>query len=222
MGGSEAAKAVTGKGGALGLLVSAGLLILATGLLLAMPTEVTVRVGDDAARVHLIGRMGYPKSIFSLARRPDPDGRIPTPSAYSIGDDWHLLIWHKDKIERMTHFLYVSRGPGRYGEWEHVRKVDSFSVSRPSIAYYFLGLGIGAAVGTLMVKFPRIFYLLLNLYIALCMLRVIAVSCFAETFAADPMLRLVGVASGAVLGRRITYFLATRPSEGGAVPAASA
>lgn len=212
---SMAAKTVRRGVVDIGLPVSASFLIVATVLLLLFsPAEVTVRVGDEAARVHAIGRMGYPKSRFSLARKADPDGRFPEPSAYSIGGGWHLLIWHKDRIERMTHFRHESLEASGYGEWHEVRQVDSFTVSRRWIGYYFVGLGIATAVGALLGKFPRTFYLLLILYTVFCTIGFIAVSCLAETFAVDPLLRLVGVVSGAVFGWRVGILFAARRAHG--------
>ena len=92
--------------------ILAGILVAITlAIVFAIPTSVTLNVGDDGNRVHEVGRYGYGKSIFSLAPSNDEDGARLYPSAFSIGGGWHLLVMHNHRINSMTHFGYEQHVP---------------------------------------------------------------------------------------------------------------
>ena len=102
-----------------------------------IPASTTVHVGDDGSRVNEIGRYGYGKSIFSLRHNKDANGIPLQPSAFLIGPDgYHLLIWHNDKIDSMTHFRHEQPVPNTYGEWHDIKKsIRLLSIDLPQFPF---------------------------------------------------------------------------------------
>ena len=149
-----------------------GLVVIATiiGFFFLMPSSTTLRVGDNGERVHEIGRYGYGKSIFSLRAPRDVDGEPLRPSAFLIGPDgYHLLIWHNDKIDSMTHFRYEQPIPNTYGDWHDIKNVDSFTVARPSPTPFLTGIAILCSAGFLLHRYRRT---LIALYFLLSLIHI--------------------------------------------------
>ena len=172
-------------------------------ILFAIPANVTLNVGDDGTRVREVGMYGYGKSIFSLAPSRDDDGERLSPSAFSIGGGWHLLVMHNDRIHSMTHFRHEQPVPNTYGEWHEVNDVSSFSVARPSLLPFFLGLAVLAIVSYVLAGFRRTSRVLFVILTLLLGLFVVGSSLLAETFALLPCLFAVGWIIAALLGNRL-------------------
>lgn len=190
--------------------ILAGILVAITlAIVFAIPTSVTLNVGDNGNRVHEVGRYGYGKSIFSLAPSNDEDGARLYPSAFSIGGGWHLLVMHNHRINSMTHFRYEQPVPNTYGDWHEVNDVASFTVARPSLLPYFVGLLILAFVSYVLAGYLRTSRVLFGILTLLLVLFVVGSSALAETIALLPFLFAAGWINAALFGNRLRGYLNT-------------
>ncbi len=169
-------------------------------IIFLMPARVTIQVGDHSGKVRQIGQYGFGKSFFNLAGKRDSDGKELKPSAISIGGGWHLLIWHNDHVDSMTHFRHVQVNPNTYGEWHDVNAVQSFTISRPSLIPYFVGVAMTFSVSLLLGRYHAISFILFALLLTFVALMVFVLSTLAETFALLHFLFGVGWISAAMIG----------------------
>lgn len=190
--------------------ILAGVMVAITlAIVLAIPASVTLNIGDNGTRVHEVGRYGYGKSIFSLAPSKDENGARLRPSAFSIGGGWHLLVMHDHRINSMTHFRYEQPVPNTYGEWHEVNDVASFTVARPSLLPYFIGLVMLAFLSYILARFHRTSRVLFVILTLLLVLFVLGSSALAETFALLPCLFAAGWIVAALFGNRMRGYINT-------------
>ncbi|MEQ1904530.1 MAG: hypothetical protein ABL888_10120 [Pirellulaceae bacterium] len=186
-------------------IISGSIVIAAAVSIFAiLPRTVTINVGDAGSRVDEIGRYGYGKSIFSLAPKRDADGNRLEPSAFLIGPDgYHLLIWHNDKINSMTHFRHEQTVPNTYGEWHDIKSVNSFTLDRPSPFPFFVGIAILCIAGYFLQRFRRTSIALYTVLTMFVLLMIAGFSTLAGTFAILPMLVGLGWLAAPILGRSL-------------------
>ena len=191
----------------------AGILVSITFVIaFVIPTSVTLNVGDDGNRVHEVGRYGYGKSIFSLAPSKDDDGVHLYPSAFSLGEGWHLLVMHNHRINSMTHFRHEQPVPNTYGEWHEIDDVSSYTVTRPSLLPYFIGLLVLAFTSYVLAGFLRTSRVLFGILVVLLGLFIIGSSLLAETFALLPFLFVAGWLTASLLGNCLRRYTKTNGS----------
>ncbi|QDU11869.1 hypothetical protein [Gimesia aquarii] len=166
-----------------------------------IPASVTLNVGDDGSCVNKVGSYGYGKSMFSLRPKKDAKGDFLKPSAFWIGPgEYHLLIWHNDRINSMTHFRHEQLAPFTYGEWHDIKQVDTFTVSRPSTMLFFVVTPILAIGGYFLSRFRRTSIALFVLLIFFVFFIVLGFSLIAETIATLPLLAGIGWIAAPIFG----------------------
>lgn len=169
-----------------------------------IPASRVISVGDDISAVRAVEIYGYPRSYFCLSSKAagfdTPMERV----AFCMGDGWHLLVWHNDRVHRLVHFQYVSRGPHRYGEWIHTRIVESFKVPRPGLLFYFVGLGILFGLGWTTRRFKRIRRIVLGILLFLVVIGNLAFGCLAESVAMLPIFVSIGWVAAFFFGANVT------------------
>lgn len=188
--------------------VVSGLVVIATMLcyFVAIPASTTIRVGDTGYRVNEIGRYGYVKSVFSLSPKYDAAGNRLEPSAFLIDfDGYHLLIWHNDRIDSMTHFRLEQPVTNTYGDWHDVKEMDAFTIHRPSPIPFFVGVLILFAAGFLLKRFRRTSIVLYLFLILLMIVMTIGFSVLAGTIAVLPILVAIGWLAAAVFGNSLAF-----------------
>ena len=173
------------------------ILVVATvSVFVLLPPSVTLSVGDPGSKVNQIARYGYGKSVFNLGEKTDAAGVRLDPTAFSIGPNgYHLLIWHNGRIDSMRHFRYEQPVPNTYGDWHDSKLVESFTVPRPSVVLYFVGLMMSGLAGFSLARFRRTFILLLIFLV----LTVLAVS-----VAILPVVFAIGWVCAALIGRSVS------------------
>ncbi len=184
--------------------IAAGVLILAATVVicLVIPANQVISVGDDASTIRAIELFGYPKSLFSLARRRLADGKPLTPVAFCMDDGWHLLVWHNERVQFLTHFQYVPRKHS-YGDWIHTRDVESFTIPRPNLLFYFIGLVVLLGIGWATRRLKLIRRIVLGVLLFLVVLGNLVVGCFAESLALFPICVSLGWVAAFLLGANI-------------------
>lgn len=180
------------------------LAVAATAILcVVIPASRVISVGDDVSAVRAIEIYGYPKSHFSLSSKAAGFETPMTPVAFSLGDGWHLLVWHNNRVQRLVHFQYVSRGEHRYGDWIHTRQVKSIEVLRPGLLFYFVGLGVLFGLGLATHRFRTIYRVVLGILLLVVVLGNVAVGGFAESVAMFPICVSLGWGAAFLLGANI-------------------
>ena len=181
------------------------IVIAATAAIFVLfPPSVTLSVGDPGASVNQIARYGYGKSIFSLRSMKDADGVPFEPSAFAIGPNGnHLLIWHNKRIDSMRHFRVERSVPNTDGDWRDNKIVDSFTVNRPSLGPYFIGLAIIWLAGFSTARFKRTSIILFTLLLIFVAQWVLITTADAGAFATMPTLIAIGLVFAWLFGRSI-------------------
>lgn len=185
--------------------IASGILMAAATVVvcLVIPASRVISVGDDVSAVRAVKIYGYPKSYFCLSSKAagfkTPMQRV----AFCVGDGWHLLVWHNDRVQRLVHFQYVSRGMHRYGDWIHTREVESFEVPRPSLVFYFVGLGVLFGLGWITHSFKWIHRIVFGLLLFLVVLGNLVMGGLSESVAMFPLLVSIGWVSAFLLGANL-------------------
>jgi hypothetical protein len=184
------------------LSIAAGILVATATVVVCfvIPAKCVISVGDDASAVRAVEIYGYPKSHFSLASKAAGFETPMTPVAFSLGDGWHLLVWHDDRVRRLVHFQYVSRGEHRYGDWIQTRQAKSFEVPRPGLLWYVVGLGVSFGLGWAAHRFRRSYRVAVRILLLLVVLGNVAVGCLAESAALFPISVSLGWIAAFLLG----------------------
>ncbi|MFZ1937394.1 MAG: hypothetical protein WCB27_14100 [Thermoguttaceae bacterium] len=129
-------------------IVAALVTVAATVVLcLVVPVNRVISVGDDASALKAFKFYGYPETGFSLTAFQYPkDGRLVTPTFFRLHGQWHLQVWHDDRIESMMLFECVPHEHA-YSDWINTSDVKSFAIPRATLLPYFFGFAVSFAVG---------------------------------------------------------------------------
>jgi hypothetical protein len=184
------------------LPITAGVLTVAATVVvcLVIPASLAISVGDGKSAVGAIEVYGYPKSFFSLSSKAAGFDTPTTPVAFNLGDGWHLLVWHNDRVQRLVHFQYVPSGESRYGDWIHARRLESFDVPRPSLAYYFVGLTVALGIGWATRRSRWRYRIAMGSLLFVIVVGDLAACCFAVSVATFPICMSLGWVAAFLLG----------------------
>lgn len=127
--------------------IAAGIIaVIATIVLYLCAPSRVISVGDDASVLRAFKDYGYREQTFSVLPYRDSDGTRHTPRFFHLGNNWYIRVWHGDRIESMTHFRAVPH-EHEYTDFVDDRELTSFTIPRPSLVPYFVGLAVLLAVG---------------------------------------------------------------------------
>jgi hypothetical protein len=187
------------------LPITAGVLTVAATALacLAIPASRTISVGDDKSAVGRIEIYGYPKSFFCLSSKAAGFATPMTPVAFNLGDGWHLLVWHDDRVQRLVHFQHVPSAESRYGDSVHTQWLESFDVPRPSLVYYFIGLAVTLGIGCATNRSRRCRRIAMAAMLSVIVLGNLTIGCFAVSVATFPICVSLGWAAAFLLGESL-------------------
>jgi hypothetical protein len=180
-----------------------GVVMLATTafLCIVVPANRVIAVGDDASALRAFKFYGYPTTMFSVVPC-GVNGRWLTPAFFRLGGEWHLRVWHDDRIQSITHFLCVPH-EHQYSDFIQNRDMKSFTIPSSSLSPYCVGLAVLLGMGWAAHGSKQARRVGLAILLLLVVLGNLAVARFAESVAMFPVLISIGWVAAFLFGTSV-------------------